>query len=43
MILPADNEQDVQFLPDYMRDRVNLVYVSDIREALDAALVVDGS
>ncbi len=43
VILPADNEQDVQFLPDYMRDRVNLVYVSDIREALDAALVVDGS
>jgi len=41
VILPDDNRQDVQFLPDYMRNRLNLIYVSDIREALDAALITD--
>jgi ATP-dependent Lon protease len=39
VILPAENEQDVRFLPDYMRDKVRLVYVRDIQEALMAALV----
>jgi ATP-dependent Lon protease len=38
VILPAENEQDVRFLPDYMRDKARLVYVRDIQEALAAAL-----
>jgi ATP-dependent Lon protease len=40
VILPADNEQDVRFLPQYMRDRVELVYAQDIQEALTAALAL---
>ena len=39
VILPRENEQDVKHLPDYMRDRVDIRYVSDIREVLDIALV----
>ena len=39
VILPAENEQDVRFLPDYMRDKIALVYVRDIQEALGAALI----
>ena len=39
VILPAQNEQDVRYLPDYMQDRVALHYVSDIREVLQLALV----
>lgn len=39
VILPAENEQDVRHLPDYMRDRVEIRYVSDIKEVLDLALV----
>jgi ATP-dependent Lon protease len=38
VILPAENEQDVRYLPDYMQDKVQLIYVKDIQEALDAAL-----
>jgi ATP-dependent Lon protease len=39
VILPTENEQDVRHLPDYMRDRVEIRYVSDIKEVLDLALV----
>ena len=39
MILPAENEPDVRHLPDHMRDRVAIHYVSDIQEVLDLALV----
>jgi ATP-dependent Lon protease len=39
VILPAENEQDVRHLPDYMRDRVEIRYVSDIKEVLELALV----
>jgi ATP-dependent Lon protease len=39
VILPAENEQDVRHLPDYMRDRVEIRYVRDIKEVLDLALV----
>jgi ATP-dependent Lon protease len=38
VILPAENEQDVRFLPDYIRDKVQLVFVRDIQEALRVAL-----
>ena len=40
VILPAENEQDVRFLPDYMRDKTRLVYVRDIQEVLSAALML---
>jgi ATP-dependent Lon protease len=39
VILPTENEQDVHYLPDYMQDKVQLIYVKDIQEALDAALL----
>ena len=39
VILPAENEQDVRYLPDYMRDRVEIEYVREIREVLELALV----
>ena len=39
VILPAENKQDVRYLPDYMQDRVEIHYVSDIEEVLDLALV----
>mgnify|MGYP000892247545 CR=1 FL=1 len=42
VILPEENRNDVAHLPDYMRDKVELVYVSDIREVLAAALVGEG-
>lgn len=38
-ILPAKNEQDVRFLPDYMRDKVKLLFVHDIQDALSGVLV----
>jgi ATP-dependent Lon protease len=42
VILPAENEQDVKHLPDYMRNRVEIHYVSDIKEVLELALVKQG-
>ncbi|TEU18416.1 MAG: hypothetical protein E3J21_06020 [Anaerolineales bacterium] len=39
VILPAENEQDVRHLPDYMQDQVEICYVSNIKEVLDLALV----
>ena len=38
VILPAENEQDVRYLPEYMQGKVELVYVREIQEALAAAL-----
>jgi ATP-dependent Lon protease len=43
VILPAENEQDVRYLPEYMQDRIELVYVRDIQAALQAALAGDGT
>ena len=39
VILPAENEQDVRYLPDYMQEKVEIRYVSDIKEVLELALV----
>jgi len=39
VILPAENGQDVRFLPDYMRDKVEIRYVRDIKQVLEIALV----
>ena len=36
-----DNEPDVRFLPDYMQQKLALVYVKDIQAALRAALAND--
>lgn len=38
-ILPAENEPDVRHLPDYMQDRIDVIYVRDIQEVLKAAFV----
>jgi ATP-dependent Lon protease len=43
VILPAENEQDVQHLPDYMKDKINLIYVRDIQEVLETALIKGGN
>ncbi len=39
VILPAENEQDVLHLPDYMRGRLTFVFVKEIEEVLAAAMV----
>ena len=39
IILPKDNEQEVGHLPEYIRDKVEIHYVSDIQEVLELALV----
>jgi len=39
VILPEENRSDVEHLPDYMRDRVKTVFVSDIKQVLDVALM----
>jgi predicted ATP-dependent protease len=39
VILPVENEPDVANLPDYMRNRLDVVYASDIQQVLAVALV----
>jgi len=39
IILPEENRSDVENLPDYMRSRLELVYVRDIVQALETALM----
>lgn len=39
VIMPAENEPDVRFLPDYMQQKLEVVYVRDIQTALKAALL----
>ena len=39
VILPVENEVSVRHLPDYMRDKVGVRYVSEVKEVLDLALV----
>ncbi|HUW95483.1 MAG TPA: S16 family serine protease [Anaerolineae bacterium] len=39
VILPAQNEEDVRHLPDYIRKKVDVRYVNDIKEVLDLALL----
>jgi ATP-dependent Lon protease len=39
VILPAENERDVQNLPDYIKNRIEVKYVTDIQQVLDLALV----
>lgn len=39
VILPVENERDVQNLPEYIKNRIDARFVNDIREALDIALI----
>ncbi|HAJ37917.1 MAG TPA: BREX system Lon protease-like protein BrxL [Chloroflexi bacterium] len=39
VVVPAENAPDVANLPDYMRDRLEVVYVSDIQAVLATALI----
>jgi ATP-dependent Lon protease len=39
VLLPAENERDVNNLPDYVRTRIEVKYVPDIQQVLALALV----
>lgn len=39
VLLPTENESDVANLPDYMRDRLEIVYASDIQQVLETSLL----
>jgi ATP-dependent Lon protease len=39
VIVPKENEKELAYIPDYLKDRVETIYVSNIYEVLDAALV----
>ena len=41
VILPKENERDVQVVPDYIRNRIKVRYASTIEDVLAAALVVE--
>lgn len=41
VILPAENERDVNNLPDYIKNRIEVKYVVDIQQVLDTALVAE--
>jgi ATP-dependent Lon protease len=40
VLLSAENEKYVQNLPDYIKNRIEIRYVSDIREVLELALLL---
>jgi ATP-dependent Lon protease len=39
VIMPQENERDVQMTPDYVRNKVKVRFVSTIEEVLAAALL----
>lgn len=39
VIVPAENQSDVNNLPDYIRNRIQVEYVNDIKQVLELALV----
>jgi ATP-dependent Lon protease len=39
VLLPTENERDVQMTPDYVRNKIKVRFVSSIQEVLSAALV----
>ena len=39
VLLPRENERDVQMTPDYVRNKIKVRYVSSIDEVLAAALL----
>ena len=38
VIVPQENENELAFMPEYLKNRIETVYVSNIHEVLDAAL-----
>ena len=38
VILPQENERDVQNLPDYIKNRIEVKYVTDIQQVLGLAI-----
>ncbi|MEI8374907.1 MAG: BREX system Lon protease-like protein BrxL [Planctomycetota bacterium] len=42
VILPRENERDVQVVPDYIRNRIKILYASTIEDVLAASLVGAG-
>lgn len=40
VILPAENERDVMNLPDYIKNRIEVKYVTDIQQVLGLSLLV---
>ena len=43
VIMPKENERDVQMTPDYVKNKVKVIFVSSIDEVLAAALIGHGS
>jgi len=43
VLLPAENASDVNHLPDYMKNRIEIVYVTSIQEVLAATLIEQSS
>ena len=39
VIMPQENEKDVQHLPEYIKDKIAIRYVTNIQEVLDIALL----
>lgn len=39
VILPKENENEIHHMPDYLKDRVKVIFVSDIKEVLQEVLV----
>jgi ATP-dependent Lon protease len=39
VIMPKENERDVQMTPDYVRDKLEVRFVTSIEEVLEAALL----
>lgn len=39
VILPKENENEIHYMPDYLKDRVKVIFVSDIKEVLQEVLV----
>ena len=39
VILPAENERDVNNLPDYIKNRIEVKYVTDIQQVLELAMI----
>jgi ATP-dependent Lon protease len=41
VIMPKENERDVQMTPDYVKNKIKVCFVTSIDEVLTAALLMD--
>jgi len=41
VILPEENRKDFEGLPDYIRGQIEAIFVSDVTQVLEAALIKD--